>query len=124
MKVESKALRRINSPPLTDCLQSLSHRRNVTSLSIFLRYFQANCSIDLANCIPPLFLRPRCTKLSSSFHPYSAQPSNTRVNQYSQSFIPFPDKLWISLPASVFPSSYDLTSFKREVSGHLSQAFD
>ncbi|MPC18746.1 hypothetical protein E2C01_011640 [Portunus trituberculatus] len=51
----------------------------------------------------------------SSSHPYSVQPSNTRVNQYSQSFIPFTGKLWNSLPAFVFPSSYDLTSCKRGV---------
>ncbi|MPD03931.1 hypothetical protein E2C01_099590 [Portunus trituberculatus] len=40
---------------------------------------------------------------------------NARVNQYSQSFIPFSGKLWNFLPVSVFPISYDLTSFKREV---------
>lgn len=118
-RVESKALRLINSPPLTNCLQSLSHRRNVASLSIFYRYFHGNCSTDLANCMPRLFLRPRCTKLSSSSHPYSVQLPNARVNQYAPSFIPFTDKLWNSLPASVFPNSYNLSSFKREVSRHL-----
>ncbi|MPC75152.1 DNA ligase 1 [Portunus trituberculatus] len=46
-------------------------------------YFHANCSIDLANCMPSLLLWPRCTRLSSSSHPYSVQPSNTRVNHYS-----------------------------------------
>ncbi|MPC41574.1 hypothetical protein E2C01_035173 [Portunus trituberculatus] len=112
--VESKAFRLINSTPLTDCLQPLSHRRNVASLCIFYRYFHANCSTDLAKCMPPLFLRPRCSRLSFSFRPCSVQLTNTRVNQYSQSFIPFTGKLWNSLPASVFPSSYDLTFFKRD----------
>ncbi|MPC65896.1 hypothetical protein E2C01_060034 [Portunus trituberculatus] len=44
----------------------------------FNRYFHANCSTDLANCMPPLLLRPHCTKLSSSSHPYSAQLCNSR----------------------------------------------
>ena len=119
-RVESKAFRLIDSSPLTDCLQPLSLRRNVASLAIFYRYFHANCSSDLANCMPPLLPRPRCTRLSSFSHPYSVHLSNARVNQYSKSFIPFTGKLWNSLPASVFPPSYDLDSFKRRVSRHLS----
>ena len=49
--VESKAFRLINSPPLTECLDSLSHRRNVAS--IFYRYFHADCSSEHANCMLP-----------------------------------------------------------------------
>ena len=37
-------------PSLCD---SLSHRRNVASLSIFFRYIHADCSSELANCMPP-----------------------------------------------------------------------
>ena len=54
--VESKAVRLITSPPLTDCLDSLSHRRNVASLSVFYRYFHADCSSKLANCMSPSLL--------------------------------------------------------------------
>ena len=63
-RVESKAFRLTNSP-LTDCLQPLSHRRNVASLAFFYRYYHANCSSDLVNCVPPLLPRPRCTRLAS-----------------------------------------------------------
>ncbi|MPC30754.1 hypothetical protein E2C01_024023 [Portunus trituberculatus] len=78
--------------------------------------------ILLTACLPP----PAALlhkAFSSSSHSYSVQLSNTRVNQYSQLFILFSGKLWNSLPASVFPSSYDLTSFKREVSRHLPPCF-
>ena len=119
-RVESKAFCHIHSFPLTDCLQPLSHRRNVASLAL---YFLANCSSDLANCMPPLLPRPHCTRLASSSHPYFVHLSNARVNQYSQSFIPFSGKLWNSLPASVFPPAYDLNCFKREVSRHLFHFF-
>ena len=119
-RVESKAFLLINSPPLTDCLNSLSHRRNVASLSIFYRYFHAEYSSELANCMPPPFSRPRCTRLSTSSHPYSVHLPNARVNQYLHSFISYTRKLWNSFPLSVFPPAYDLNSFKRRVSRHLS----
>ena len=118
-KVEFKAFHLINSPPLTDCLQSLKNRRNVASLSIFYRYFHGYCSSELANCMPPPLRRPRCTRLSTYSHPFSVQPSNARINQCLHSFIPFTGKLWNSLPDSVFPPTYDLQSFKRGVSRHL-----
>ena len=51
----------------------------------------------------------RRTRLSSSSYHYSVQLSLLKVNQDSQSFIPFSGKLWSSLPASIFPTSYDFT---------------
>ncbi|MPC45532.1 hypothetical protein E2C01_039234 [Portunus trituberculatus] len=99
-RIESKAFHLINFPLLTDCLRSLSHLWRAASLVVF--YYPANC-------MPPLLLRPRCTRLSSFFHPYSVQLSNARVNQYSQSFTPFSAKPWNFLPVSVFPTSYGLT---------------
>ena len=118
-RVESKAIRLISSPPLTNCLPSLKLRRNVASLAIFYRYFHANCSFDLANCMPPLLQRPRRTRLSTLAHPYTVQIPYARVNQYFHSFIPSTGKLWNSLPLSVFPPAYDLDAFKRGVSRHL-----
>ena len=118
-RVEAKAFRLINAPPLTDCLQSLIHRRSVASLSIFYRYFHGYCSSELANCMPPPLPRPRRTRLSTFSHPYSVHLTNARVNQHLHSFIPFTGKLWNSLPCSVFPPAYDLNSFKRGVSRHL-----
>ena len=38
-RVEPKAFHLINSPPLTDCLDSLSHQCNVAFLSLFLLLF-------------------------------------------------------------------------------------
>ena len=122
-RVESKAFCLISSSPLTDCLQRLSHCRSVASVALFYCYFHANCSSDLANCVPPLLPRLRYSRLAFSSHPYSVHLSKARVNQYSQSFNPFSGKLWNSLLASVFPPAYDLNCFKREVSRHLSHSF-
>ena len=90
-KVESKAFRLINSPSLADCLDSLSHRRNVASLSLFYFNFHAECSSELANCMP--LPRPRCTRLYTSSHPCYVYISNARVNQYLHSFMPYTGKL-------------------------------
>ncbi|XP_050717656.1 uncharacterized protein LOC126999291 [Eriocheir sinensis] len=119
-RVESKALRLISSPPLTDSLLPLNFCRHVTSLSIIYRYFHADCFSELANCMPPPLPQPRCTRLSSHAHPYTVQTPYARVNQHLHSFIPHAGKLWNNLPSSVFPPAYDLNSFKRRVSGHLS----
>ena len=96
-RVESKAFRLMNSFPLTDCLNYVSHRRNVTSLSLFYLYFHGDCSSELANYLPSPLPRPRCTRLSTSSYPYSVHLYNTRVNQYLHSFIPYISKLWNSL---------------------------
>ena len=117
-RVESKTFRLINSP-LTDCLDSLSHRRNVTSLSFFYCYFHADCSSELANCMPPSIPRPHYTRLSTFSHPYSVRLSNARINQYLHSFIPYIGKFWNSLSMSVFSPAYNLSSFKRGVSRQL-----
>ena len=113
--MESKAFRLINSSPLTDYLDYSSHRHNVASLSLFYRHFHADCSSELAKCMPPPVPRSRCTRFSTSSHFYSVHLSNAKVNQYLHSFLPYTGKLWNSLPLSVFPPAYDLNSFKRGV---------
>ena len=121
INLQKLASRIINSPPLTDCLDSLSYWRNVTSLSLSYRYFHADCSSELVNCMSPSLPRPRCTRFSTSSHPYSVHLSNVRVNQYLHFFIPYTGKLWNYLFLSVFPPTYDLNFFKRGVSKHLSR---
>ena len=111
---ESKAFRLINSPTLTDCLDSLSHRCNVASLSIFYRYFHASCYLELTNCMPQLLRRPRCIRLSTSSHPYPVHLSNTRVNQYLHFFISYIGKLWKSLPFFSFSTCLWLELFQKK----------
>ena len=118
-KVESKVFRLIDSPPLTDCLQPLTHCCNVVSLAIFYYYFHVNCSFELANCMPHPLPSPHCTQLSTYSHTYSVHLLYARVNQYLHSSFPSTGKLWISIPEPVFPPSYDLIPFKRGASRHL-----
>ena len=54
----------------------------------------------LTACLHPLS-QPRCTRLSTSSHLYSAHLSNAWVNQYLHYFISYTGKFWNSLPLSV-----------------------
>ncbi len=103
----------------SSCLLPLQSRRIVGSLSILYRYFHANCSSELSNCMAPLLSRPRSTRLSTQDHSSTVQTPYAIVNQYLLSFFPFTGKLYNSLPASVFPPVYDLSAFKSGVSRHL-----
>ena len=118
-KVESKAIRLINNLNLTSSLDPLSLRRKVASLSLFYRYHFGHCSIELAGCVPPPLPRPRNTRQAASSHRYSVEIINSRVNCYNDCFFPSASKLWNSLPESVFPDHYNLSSFKRKVYHHL-----
>ena len=116
-RVESKAFRIINSPPLTESLQSLSARRIVASLSLFYRYYNKHCSSELFGRIPPPLRRARTTRLSTHSHSFSVHLSTPRLNIYKNSFMYTSCKVWNTLPVSIFPSYFDLNTFKRRVAG-------
>ncbi|KAL7647826.1 UNVERIFIED_CONTAM: hypothetical protein RMT77_001435 [Armadillidium vulgare] len=121
-KVESRAFRLINSPALTNSLQSLLP---VEFLHHFLYTIAITTDIALLNshvayllcCIPPRLRRARATRLSTQSRPFSVQLSDPRLNSYAHSYIYSTGKVWNTL--SVFPTSFDLHTFKRRVSGHV-----
>ena len=104
---------------LTSTLDPLSLRRKVASLSLFYRYYFGHCSDELATCIPSPMARPRSTRQATFAHNYCVELSNARINRFSDGFFPSTSHLWNSLPSSVFPASFNLPSFKRQVYHHL-----
>ena len=118
-RVESKAIRLISDPSLTSTLDPLSLRRKVASLSLFYRYYFGHCSDELAACIPPPMARPRSTRQATFAHNYCVELSNARINRFSDGFFPSTSHLWNSLPSAVFPASFNLPSFKRQVYHHV-----
>ena len=94
-------------------------RRIAASLSLFYRYYFGHCSDELATCIPPPMARPRSTRQATFAHNYCVELSNVRINRFSDGFFPSTSYLWNSLPSSVFPASFNLPSFKRQVYHHL-----
>ena len=109
----------IGDPSLTSTLESLSLRCKVASLSLFYRYYFEHCSDELAACIPPPMAQPHSTWQASFAHNYCLELANERINLFSDDFFPSTSHLWNSLISSVFPASFNLPSFKKQVCHHL-----
>ena len=107
-------------PNLSSKLDSLSHRRNVASLSLFYKYFHGHCSSELSSLVPRLRTFQRSTRLATSSHKLTVQLPTCHKSLYSNSFFPRTSALWNSLPNLCFPPSYDLQSFKCNVHRYLS----
>ena len=117
-RVESKAICLIDDPSLTSFLDHLSLRRKVASLSLFYCYYFGHCFDELGACIPPPVARPRSTRQASFAHNFFVELSNGRIKRSSDGFFPSTSHLCNSLP-SVFPASFILPSFRRQVYHHL-----
>ena len=114
--VQSRAIRLINNPNLTNSLQSLSHNRLVADLSIFYRYFHGHCSQEIKNIIPdPVVRRVQTTRSSTYSHPCQVTLPNPRTLSHKSSFIPRTSQLWNLLPPTTFPKSYNLSSFTSNI---------
>ena len=114
-RVESKAICLVGDPSSTSTLDPLQ----VASVSLFYCYYFHHCSDELAACSPLPMARPHSTLQASFAHCYCVELSNARINQFSDGFFPSTSRLWNSLPFSVFPASFNLPSFKRQVYHHL-----
>ena len=91
-----KQICRIAGPSLAASLEPLAHRRNVASLSLFLRYYFGRCSSELAQLVPLPFSRGKSTR-------YSVTIPRCYKDVYVNSFFPCIAKFWNSLPIECFP---------------------
>ena len=114
-RVQSKAVRLINNPNLTNSLQSLSHRCLIADLSIFYRYFHGHCSQEIKNIIPDPVRRVRTTRSSTYSHTFQVTLPKPRTLSHKSFVIPRTSQLWNSLPPTIFPESYTLSSFKSNI---------
>ena len=110
-----KRLRSLVGDELFGTLQPLSHRRDVSSLSLLYRYFHGRCSEELHQMVPPLKEFGRSTRLASRSHPYVLDIPKAKSKFHSQSFFPRTASIWNRLPQSSFPNTYDLGLFKSRV---------
>ena len=91
-----KRIYRIVGPSLAASLEPLAHRRNVTSLSLFYRYYFGRCSSEQAQLVPLPFSRGRSTRYSGRLHDFSIIIPRCYKNVYVNSFFPRTAKLWNS----------------------------
>ena len=114
-----KQICRILGPSLTDSHEPLAHRRNVTSLSLFIRSYFGRCSSELAQLFPLAFSRGRSTRYSDRLHDFSVTIPKCYKDVYVNSFFPCGTKLWNSLPIQCFHLTYVLSGFKSRSNTHL-----
>jgi len=114
-RVQDKAIRLINDVQLTSHLQTLAHRRDVSRLCLFYRYYFGQCSEELAAATPQPRMFVRNLRGCSSNNPYLVKIPRCRTEVYKQSFFPSTAALWNSLPSHVFPPTRNLQAFKLAV---------
>ena len=102
-----KGICRIVGPSLAASLEPLAHCRNVTSLSLFYRYYLGRCSSELSQLVPLLFSRGRSTYYFDRLHDFSVIISRCYKVVYVNSFFPNIARLWNSLPIECFLLTYN-----------------
>ena len=117
-KLQERICRTVG-PSLAASLEPLSHGRNVTSLSLFYRYYFGRCSSELGELVPLLFSRGRSTCYSDRLHDFSVAIPKCYKDGYVKSFFPCTARLWNSLPIECFPLTNDLSGFKSKINRHL-----
>jgi hypothetical protein len=114
-RVQSKAIRFVDEPTLTDSLQSLHHRRCVSALALFYRYYFGKCSEELASSVPLPLTFTRNTRAHAVCNPFRVTIPRNRTSGHLSSFFPRTSVIWNSLPPTAFPTSYNLQAFKRNI---------
>ena len=106
-------------PSLAASLEPLAHRRNVTSLTLFYRYFFGRCFAESAQLVPLLFSRGRSTRYFDKLQDFFVTIPRCDKDVYVNSFFPCTARLWNSLPIECFPLTYNLNGFKSRINRHL-----
>ena len=106
-------------PSLAASLEPLAHRQNLTSLTLFYRYYFGRCSSELAQLVPIPFSRGRSAHYSDRLHDFSITIPRCYKDVSVNSFFPHMARLWNSLPIECFPLTYDPSSFKSSINRHL-----
>ena len=106
-------------PLLAPSPESLAHRQNLASLSIFCSYCFGRCSAEQAQLVLIPYSRGRSTRYSNRLHNFSVAMSGCYKDVYVNSFFPRTARLWNSLPVECFPLTYDLNDFKSRINRNL-----
>ena len=104
---------------LAASFEPLAHLRNVTSLSLFYRYYFGRCSLELAQLVPLPFSRGRSTRSFDRLHDFSVTIPRCCKYVYVNSFFVRTARLWNSLSIECFHLTYNLNGVKSRINRHL-----
>ena len=96
-----------------------AHRRSVSALSLFHRYYHGYCSDEIKSIIPPKASFARNTRFSKIQHPYALKLDTYRTNVFANSFIHMTSREWNSLSPTVFTATYNHQSPKTRIHRYL-----
>ena len=97
--------------------ETLAHCRNLVRL-----YYFGICPSKLAELVPLPYSHGRSCRYSNRMHDFSVIPRCYK-NLYVNSIFSHIASLWNSLPATSFPSIYDLNVFMSTVNRHIFRLF-
>ena len=116
-KLEKRLCRTVG-PSLATSLEPLA-LRNMSSLSLFYRYYFGGCSSELAQLVPLPFSRGRSTRYSDRLFDFSVIIPRCYKDVYINILFPRTARLWNCLPIECFPLTYDINGFKSRFNRHL-----
>ena len=114
-KLEKLICRTVGPSPAAS-LERLVHHWNITTISLFYRYYVGICFSKLTELLPLPNSRVRSTRSSNTLLDFSVTIPRCYKNVYANSFFPRTAKLWNSLPTECFSLTYDLNYFKSRLS--------
>ena len=85
--IQKRAIKLIGDPALTNSVDSLAHRRTISALSLYYRYYNVICSVELKSIIPPKSLFTRNTRFWNAQHPFAVKLDKNRTSAFANSFI-------------------------------------
>ena len=107
-KLQNRICRTVG-PSLDASLESLAHRRNVASLSLFYRYYFGRCSSEPAQLFPLPFSWGRSTRSFDRLHNFSVTIPRCYMDFYVNSFFLI----------ECFLLTYNLNGFNSRINRHL-----
>ena len=116
-KIQKRICRTVG-PSVAICLEPLAHRRNVSSLSLFCRYYFGRYSSKLAELVSLSYSRGRSTRYSDRLHDFSVTIPRCYKDFCVHYFLEQLDS-WNSFPVECFPLTYDLSGFESIIKRHL-----
>ena len=110
----------IGDDRVANSITSLGHRRNVSCIVLFYKYYFGKCSSGLYELIPPLQILTRNTRLSGRIHAFTVATMTHRTTHYSEnSFFTRTVRLWNNLPANIFAECFNISMSKTRVNKHF-----